>query len=55
MLRVEPYLKVRHAVIIDGMIRQAAAPYFGINRKTVDKMLAFTGGSIGMSATSDTP
>jgi hypothetical protein len=39
--RVELYQKVRHVVIIDGMSRRAAAAYFGINRKTVDKMLVF--------------
>jgi transposase len=39
--RVELYQKVRHAVIIDGMSRRSAARYFGINRKTVDKMLIF--------------
>jgi hypothetical protein len=39
--RVELYQKVRHAIIIDGMSRRAAAAYFGINRKTVDKMLVF--------------
>jgi transposase len=36
---VELYQKVRHAVIIDGMSRRAAAGCFGINRNTVDKML----------------
>ena len=36
---MELYQKVRHAVIIDGMSRRAAARYFGIDRKTVDKML----------------
>lgn len=40
MKRVELYQKVRHAVIIDGMSRRTAARYFGIDRKTVDKMLA---------------
>jgi len=38
---VELYQKVRRAVLIDGMSRRAAARYFGINRKTVDKMLCF--------------
>ena len=38
---MELYQKVRHAVIIDGMSRRAASRYFGINRKTVDKMLAY--------------
>ena len=41
MKRVELYQKVRHAVIIEGISRRAAARYFGINRKTVDKMLVF--------------
>jgi hypothetical protein len=39
--RGELYQKVRRAVIIDGMSRRAAAAYFGINRKTVDKMQVF--------------
>ncbi|GMM62535.1 hypothetical protein NUTIK01_33120 [Novosphingobium sp. IK01] len=38
---MELYQKVRRAVLIDGMSRRAAARYFGINRKTVDKMLCF--------------
>ena len=41
MKRVELYQKVRRAVMIDGMSRRCAATYFGINRKTVDKMLIF--------------
>ena len=41
MKRVELYQKVRRAVMIDGMSRRGAATYFGINRKTVDKMLFF--------------
>ncbi|GGC03623.1 hypothetical protein GCM10011494_22600 [Novosphingobium endophyticum] len=38
---MELYQKVRRAVMIDGMSRRGAAAYFGINRKTVDKMLVF--------------
>lgn len=38
---MELYQKVRRAVMIDGMSRRCAARYFGINRKTVDKMLMF--------------
>ena len=38
---MELYQKVRRAVMIDGMSRRCAATYFGINRKTVDKMLIF--------------
>ena len=41
MKRVELYQKVRHAVLIECLSRRGAARYFGINRKTVDKMLAF--------------
>lgn len=41
MKRVELYLKVRRAVMIDGLSRRSAAAFFGINRKTVDKMLVF--------------
>ena len=41
MKRVELYQKDRHAVMIDGMSRRWAATYFGINRKTVNKMLVF--------------
>ena len=39
MKRVELYLKVRRAVMIDGMSRRSAARFYGIDRKTVDKML----------------
>jgi transposase len=41
MKRVELYQKVRRAVLIDGMSRRGTARYFGIDRKTVDKMLIF--------------
>ena len=41
MKRVELYQKIRRAVMIDGMSRRSAAAYFGINRKTIDKMLVF--------------
>jgi len=41
MKRVELYQKVRRAVMIDGMSRRRTASYFGIDRKTVDKMLIF--------------
>ena len=42
MKRVELYGRVRHAVLIDGMSRREAARVFGINRRTVDKMLLFS-------------
>ncbi len=42
MKRVELYGRVRHAVFIHGMSRREAARVFGINRRTVDKMLAFS-------------
>jgi transposase len=41
MKRVELYVKVRRAVLADGMSRRGAARYFGIDRKTVDKILVF--------------
>jgi len=42
MKRVELYGRVRHAVIVQGMSRREAARVFGIDRRTVDKMLAFS-------------
>ena len=41
MKRVELYQKVRRAVLIDRLSRRKAAAYFGVSRKTVDKMLRF--------------
>lgn len=41
MKQVELYGRVRYAVIIQGMSRREAARLFGIDRRTVDKMLAF--------------
>ena len=42
MKRVELYGRVRHAVIVQGMSRCEAARVFGIDRRSVDKMLAFS-------------
>ncbi len=42
MKRVDLYGRVRHAVIIQGMSRREAARFFGIDRRTVDKMLVFS-------------
>ncbi len=42
MKRVELYGRVRHAVIVGGMSRREAARVFGIDRRTVEKMLAFS-------------
>ena len=42
MKRVDLYGRVRHAVIIQGMSRREAARIFGIDRRTVDKMLVFS-------------
>lgn len=36
------YGRVRHAVLVDGMSRREAARLFGINRRTVEKMLMFS-------------
>ncbi len=42
MKRVELYGRVRHAVMVQGMSRREAARIFGIDRRTVDKMLVFS-------------
>ena len=39
---MELYQKVRRAVLVDNMSRRGAARYFGIDRKTVDKMLVLS-------------
>jgi len=39
---VDLYGRVRHAVLVDGMSRREAARIFGINRRTVEKMLRFS-------------
>ncbi len=42
MKRVELYGRVRHAIVVQGMSRREAARIFGIDRRTVEKMLAFS-------------
>ena len=42
MKRVDLYGRVRHAVMVQGMSRREAAGIFGIDRRTVDKMLVFS-------------
>ena len=42
MKRVELYGRVRYAVLVRGMSRREAARVFGIDRRTVEKMLAFS-------------
>ena len=42
MKRLELYGRIRHAVFIDGLSRREAARVFGINRRTVNKMLMFS-------------
>ncbi len=42
MKHVDLYGRVRHAVLVDGMSRREAARIFGINRRTVEKMLMFS-------------
>jgi hypothetical protein len=42
MKRVELYFQVRHAVRIEGMSERAAARRFGIDPRTVSKMLRFS-------------
>jgi transposase len=42
MKQVELYARVRHAVLIEGISERAAAERFGINARTVSKMLKFS-------------
>jgi transposase len=42
MFDVDDYLKVRYAVQIEGLSKRAAARQFGIDPRTVDKMMAFS-------------
>ncbi len=42
MKTVELYARVRHAVMIEGLSARGAADRFGINARTVSKMLAFS-------------
>ena len=42
MKRVELYFQVRHAVRIEGLSERAAARQFGIDPRTVSKMLRFS-------------
>jgi len=42
MKSVEIYARVRHAVLIEGISERAAAERFGINARTVSKMLKFS-------------
>ena len=42
MKHVELYGRVRYAVLIQGMSRRKAARVFGVDRRTVDKMLVFS-------------
>ena len=42
MKQVELYAKVRYAVQIEGLSKREAGRRFGIDPKTVDKMMAFS-------------
>ena len=42
MKTVELYARVRHAVQIEGLSERAAAERFGINARTVSKMMKFS-------------
>ena len=42
MKQLELYGRVRYAVLMEGMSRREAARVFGVDRRTVDKMLAFS-------------
>ena len=44
MYRVDVYLRVRRAVMVEGMsIRDSCSRVFGLHRDTVRKMLAYSG------------
>ena len=42
MYRVEVYLRVRRAVMVEGMSVREASRVFGLHRDTVRKMLAYS-------------
>ena len=42
MFDVDDYLKVRYAVQIEGISKRAAARRFGLDPRTVDKMMTFS-------------
>ena len=42
MKQVDLYGRVRHAVLIEGISQRKAASLFGIDPRTVAKMLAFS-------------
>ena len=42
MKSVDLYGRVRHSVVIEGMSRREAARVFGIDRRTVDKMVMYS-------------
>lgn len=42
MKQLEIYARVRHAVLIEGISARAAAERFGINARTVSKMVKFS-------------
>ena len=42
MKHVDMYVKVRHAVQIEGLSKREAARRFGIDPRTVTKMMAFS-------------
>ena len=43
MYKVDAYLRVRRAVMVEGMSIREAARTFGLHRDTVRKMLAYSG------------
>ena len=42
MFKVDVYLRVRRAVMVEGMSMREAARTFGLHRDTVRKMLAYS-------------
>ena len=42
MYRVDVYLRIRSAVVVEGMSIREASRVFGLDRDTVRKMLAYS-------------
>ena len=53
MYKVDVYLRVRRAVMVDGMSIREASRVFGLHRDTVRKMLVFSARIPHLAQTSD--
>ena len=54
MYSVDVYLRVRRAVMVEGVSIREASRVFGLHRDTVRKMLAYSSAA-GLPATDSTP